>query len=160
MGLNILGFVINKNYQKKFEDLQKELPWKIKKLEEINFETASSSYKDDGICDVYFSEKGTLLLINTNRVPESWGVTNANTLFFLHSDTSTTFCLSYSENGIEKREIVEAEYERLKDEGEKLKVEDISEDTSEIIFNQIEVVLGKRFWDIDQAERAERYAIL
>lgn len=45
----------------------------------------------------------------------------------------------------------------MEDHGEPLAVEDSSEDTSEIIWNQIEVVMGKRFWDIEPDEKALRY---
>ncbi len=47
--------------------------------------------------------------------------------------------------------------ERMIDEGEKLEVEVKSEDTSEIIWNQIEKVIGKRFWDIEPEEKAVMY---
>jgi hypothetical protein len=42
-------------------------------------------------------------------------------------------------------------------ENEKLDVEHKSEDTAEIIWNQIEVLIGKRFWDIKPEEKAVRY---
>ena len=134
-----------------------ELGWNLKKQEEINFETASSNWKDDGICDVYFSENGTLLFISMDMCAQSWGIKNANTLTFALSETAMAFNISYCENGIEKRAIMEVEGNRMQDEGEQLKIEEKSEDASEIIWNQIEVVLGKRFWDIEMDEKAERY---
>ena len=45
----------------------------------------------------------------------------------------------------------------MHDEGERLEVENKSEDASEIIWNQIEVVIGKPFWDIEPDEKAIRY---
>lgn len=157
MGFNISGLVINKNYKQDFDQLQKELGWKLERQGEIDFETASSNWKDDGICDVYFSDKGTLLFISMDMCAESWGLTNANTLTFALSETSMAFNLAYCENDVLKRSIMEVEDNRMADEGEKLEVEDRSEDTSEIIWNQIEVVLGKRFWSIEPDEKAERY---
>ena len=157
MGFNISGLVINKSYKDNFDELQSELGWNLKKQEDITFETASSNYKDDNICDVYFSEKGTLLFISINRLAESWKLKDANTLNFALSDISTTFHMSYCEKGIEKRAILEADYHIIKEEGEKLNIEDKSSDTSEIIFNQMEVVLGKSFWKIVMSEKAERY---
>ena len=67
------------------------------------------------------------------------------------------FYINYCENGIEKRLIMEVNDERMQDEGEKLGVENNAEDTSEIIWNQLEVVIGKRFWDIEPDEKATRY---
>jgi len=160
MGFNVSGLVINKNYQNDFDDLQKELGWNLKKKEDIDFETASSNWKEEGTCDVYFSDQGTLLFISMERCDQSWGIKNANTLTFVLSEISMVFNISYCENGIEKRAIIEVEDDRMKDEGEKLPVEEVSEDTSEIIWNQMEVVLGKSFWNIELDEKAERYTFV
>ncbi len=160
MGFNLSGLAINKNYKNEFENLQKELGWNLEKVAEIDFETASSNWKDTGICDAYFTENGTLLFISIDMCTESWPLKNDNSLTFALSETSMVFNINYCENGIEKRSIIEVEDNRMQDEGEKLKVEDISEDTSEIIWNQIEVVIGKRFWDIQPEEKAVRYRFL
>jgi hypothetical protein len=157
MGFNISGLVINKNYKDTFDQLQKEFGWTLKKDGEINFETASSNWKDDGICDVYFSENGTLLFISMDMCTESWGLKNANTLTFALSETSMAFNLAYCENDVLKRSIMQVEDNRIAEEGEKLEVEGKSEDISEIIWNQMEVVLGKSFWSIEPNEKAERY---
>ncbi len=157
MGFNISGLAINKNYESEFEQLQKELGWNLKKQSEINFETASSNWTEDGICDVYFSEKGTLLFISMDMCTESFELKEDNTLTFALSENSMAFNLNYCEKGIEKRSIMEVNGERMQNEGKKLDVEDKSEDTSEIIWNQIEVVIGKRFWDIEPDEKAIRY---
>jgi len=157
MGFNISGLAINKNYESNFDDLLKELGWNLEKQSEIDFETASSNWTEDGICDVYFSEKGTLLFISMDMCAESWSLKKDNTLTFALSETSMAFNINYCENGIEKRSIMEVNDDRMQDEGEKLVIEEKSEDTSEIIWNQLEVVLGKRFWDIEPDEKAVRY---
>jgi hypothetical protein len=157
MGFNISGLAINKNYENDFDSLQKELGWNLKKETEIDFETASSNWKEDGICDVYFSENGTLLFISMEMCTESFPLKNDNSLTFALSETSMAFYINYCENGIEKRSIMEVNDERMQDEGEKLEVENNAEDTSEIIWNQLEVVIGKRFWDIEPDEKATRY---
>lgn len=160
MGFNISGLAINKNYESEFNNLQKELGWNLAKQAEINFETASSNWKDEGICDAYFSEKGTLLFISMDMCTDSWPLKNDNTLTFALSETSMAFNINYCENGIEKRSIMEVEEQRMKDTGEKLKVEEKSADTAEIIWNQMEVVIGKSFWSIDPGEKAVRYVFV
>lgn len=157
MGFNISGLAINKNYEKDFKELQKELGWNLEKLSDIDFETASSNWTDDGICNVYFSEKGTLLFMSMDMCTESFPLKNVNTFTFALSETTMAFNINYCENGIEKRSIMEVNDERMQDDGEKLEVEGKSEDTSEIIWNQIEVVIGKKFWDIEPDEKAIRY---
>jgi hypothetical protein len=160
MGFNISGLAINKNYESEFNNLQKELGWNLEKQAEINFETASSNWKDDGICDAYFSEKGTLLFVSMDMCTDSWPLKNDSTLTFALSETSMAFNINYCENGIEKRSIMEVEEQRMKDTGEKLEVEEKSADTAEIIWNQMEVVIGKSFWSIDPGEKAVRYVFV
>lgn len=160
MGFNVSGLAINRNYENDFESLQKELGWNLERQADIDFETASSNWKDEGICDVYFSANGTLLFISMDRCTESWPLKNDNSLTFALSETSMAFSINYCENGIEKRSIMEVNGERMQDEGDRLAVEDRSEDTAEIIWNQIEVVTGKSFWDIEPGEKAARYVFV
>lgn len=160
MGFNVAGLAINKSFKDNFEELQSELGWSLEKQGDIDFETACSSFKDDGTCDVYFSENGTLLLLSFEDVLGSWKMKNANTLTFALSEVSMAFNLSYCENGVEVRSIMEAEDERFADSGEELEIESQSEDTSEIIWNQMGVVLGKSFWEIEPDEKVERYTFV
>lgn len=157
MGFNISGLAINKNYQEEFDKLQKQLGWQLVPQGEIDFETASENWKEDVICDVYFCEKGTILFMSMEKCAESFPLENDNTLSFALSESVMAFNLNYCEQGLEKRSIMEVNDERMQDEGERLAIEDQSEDTSEIIWNQMAVVIGKRFWDIEPDEKAYRY---
>ncbi len=157
MGFNVSGLAINKNYEKEFDQLQKELGWKLEKQTEIDFETASANWTEDEICNVYFTENGTLLFIGMDMCTDSFPLQNDSTLTFALSETSMAFNINYCENGIEKRSIMEVNDERICDEGEALEVEVNSEDTSEIIWNQIGKVIGKSFWDIEPEEKAIQY---
>lgn len=158
MGYNISGLAINKNYKNDFEQLQKELGWNLEKESEIDFEAASANWTDEGICTVYFSEKGTLIFLNMDMCADSFKIKNANTLTFALSETVMAFNLNYCENAVEKRTIMEVDGVRMEDEGEKLSIEAETEDTSELIWNQIEIVLGKSFFEIDLEEKAMRYS--
>ncbi|UKN02732.1 hypothetical protein K6119_04285 [Paracrocinitomix mangrovi] len=160
MGFNISGLAINKNYENNFDELQKELNWSLEKQGEIDFETASSNWKEEGICDVYFSDNGTLLFISMDMCTDAWPLKEANSLTFALSEISMAFNLNYCENGVMKRSIMEVEDNRLTEEGEKLEVEQKSQDTSEIIWNQMGAVIGKSFWDIEPEEKAVRYVFV
>ncbi|MCR1023481.1 hypothetical protein NQT66_01585 [Cellulophaga baltica] len=157
MGFNLSGIAINKNFEADFDYLQEKLGWNLEKQSEIDFETASSNWQEEGICDVYFSEQGTLLFISMDRCTESFSIENQNVLTFALSETSMAFNIIYTENCIEKRSIMQVEDHRMHDEGEKLAVESTSEDPSEIIWNQMGVVLGKPFWDVAPDAKATRY---
>ncbi len=157
MGFNISGLAINKNYKEKLDELQKAFNWNLEFQEEINFETASSNWKEEGICDIYFSDKGTLIFISMEMCAEPWSLPNDKVLTYALSETSMAFCINYCESGKLKRSIMEVEGKIMSDEGEKLEIESGAGDTSEIIWNQIEKVLGKKYWDIDLGETAYRY---
>lgn len=157
MGYNISGLAISKNYENNFEELQKELGWNLKRESEIDFETASANWTDEGICNVHFTENGTLIFLNMEMCSASYPIKDANTLTFALSETVMAFNLNYCENTVEKRSIMEVDGVRMEDEGEKLDVETKSEDTSELIWNLIEGVLGKSFFEIDLEENAFRY---
>lgn len=157
MGFNISGLVINKNYEKNFNELQNILGWNLIKGEKIDFETASSNWKEENYCDVYFSENGTIIFLNIDYCTSGYPLENVNTLTFGYSEVSMTFLLDYFEKGTEHRSIMEAQGERIFDEGKRLEVEDRFEQMTEIIWNQIEIVLGKNFHQIDNSEVAHRY---
>lgn len=160
MGFNVSGLAINKNYEHEFDQLLKELGWKLEKQSEINFEEASSNWTEEGICNVHFSEKGTVLFLNMDLCTDSFRLKNDDTLTFAISETSMAFSLNYCQNGIEKRSIMEVNGQRIHDEGQKLDVEDKSEDVSQIIWNQFENVIGRRFMEIEPSERSVRYVFI
>ena len=157
MGYNISGIAIDKNYENDFVSLQNQLGWNLEKVTEIDFETASANWTDDKICNVYFTKTGTLIFIGMENCEQSFNLKNDHVLTFALSETSMVFNINYSEKGVEKRSIIEVNDERVEDSGEALAIEKDSEDTSEIIWNQIEVLLGKRFFDIELEEKATQY---
>jgi hypothetical protein len=65
---------------------------------------------------------------------KSWELKNANTLTFALSETSMAFNLNYCENGVQKRSIMAVNDDRMTDEGERLQVENKSEDISDVIW--------------------------
>ncbi|MBE8727316.1 hypothetical protein [Flavobacterium hungaricum] len=157
MGFNFSGIAINKSYKDNFEELQEELGWTLEKTEDIDFETASANWKDEGICDVSFSDTATLLFVSMDLCTRMHYLENANVFTFALSETSMAFYIGYTENGEEKREIMEVEGDRMTDDGEPLTAEENQDDTSEIIWNQIGVVLGEDFWERAHDEKAYRY---
>lgn len=157
MGFNISGIVINKNYKDNLNDLTKQFNWQLQFDTEIDFETASENWKDEGICDIYFSDKGTILFINMDMCVDAWKINDGNSLTFALSETSMAFNLNYCVGTETVRSIMEVNGEVMNDEGQKLAVDEQSADTSEIIWGQVGEVLGKSFWDIEPEEKAYRY---
>lgn len=160
MGFNLSGIVLNRSYKDNINAINNQFNWNLEFEKEIDFETASENWKDEGICDIYFAEKGTLLFINMDMCVEAWHIENGNSLTFALSETSMAFNLNYCEGQNVKRSIMEVNGERMTDEGDKLQAENSAEDTSEIIWQQMGEVLGKTFWSIEPDEKAYRYKFI
>lgn len=157
MGLNLSGLAINKNYENDFINLQKELGWNLEKQSEITIEIAQTTSDSEGICDVYFSEKGTLMFLGLEMCEVPWPLKNNNTLTFAISETAMAFKMDYCENGMEKRSVFELNGEIMEEEGEELSIESESEDTLEAVWNLVGDLLGKSFWEIEPDEKVMRY---
>ncbi|MDR3287522.1 MAG: hypothetical protein LBT27_08775 [Prevotellaceae bacterium] len=160
MGFNLSGIVINKNYKENIEFVEKEFDWNLEFIEEIAFEVASENWKEEGLCDIYFSEHGTMIFLNMDMCIDSWSTQNDNVLTFALSETSMAFNLEYCEKKENLRSIMEVGGKKMSEEGDKLPVEETLSDISEIIWEQIGIVLGKSFWKIAPEEKAYRYKLL
>lgn len=157
MGFNISGIAINRNFKDNFGLLTEHFEWNLEFQEEITFETAAENWKEDHICDVFFTDKGTLLFASMERCIDPWSLPDCNVLSFALSETSMAFNLNYTENGTLKRQVMEHEGKIMSEEGIKLETEQNTGDTSEAIWNQMEKIIGCRFWDIDFSAKAYRY---
>lgn len=160
MGYNISGIVINKCLKNRESDLSNILRLDLEYDCEVDFETASANWKDDGIIDVYFGDNGTFIFTNFELCyDESYFYPESQTLTFTFSETSMAFYFGYSINEKLIRSIMYAENEIIFEQGLRLKIEDENEDISEVIWKQIEMVFGKSFWEIELEEKAKRYRI-
>ncbi|HEY1045765.1 MAG TPA: hypothetical protein VGF79_04955 [Bacteroidia bacterium] len=158
MGFNIAGAVFNKNFENHVEELSNILKIELEFVEIVDFESASENWKDENIFDVYFCETGTIVFGESNRFVDEIFVPDCKVLSFEMSEVTMAFWFNYTENGKLIRSFMEVEGNRLTDEGEPLPSED-PEDGSESIWNQIGVVLGKSFHEIDLEEKAHRYIV-
>jgi len=143
MGYNISGLVIDKNYENDIEQIENILGEKLTFDKKVDFESGSENWKDDNYCDIYFSEKGTLIFISMERAA---------------SEMTMTFAVNYTDNCKIIRSFAETEDEvRHEEIGEKLDFEKTENDASELIHHLIEKTLDKKFWDIDLEEECYRY---
>ncbi|PSL28229.1 leucine-rich repeat domain-containing protein [Chitinophaga ginsengisoli] len=160
MGFNISGIAINKTFKNNLNELQQQLGITLGFTEEINFESASENWKKEGICDIYFGEQGTLLFLNMDLCSDPWSIENGNTLTFALSETSMAFNVNYCEGRELRRSFMELNGDRMHDAGEKLSVEENTEDVSTIVWEQLKIVLGQTYWSIGLEETAYRYKVL
>ena len=155
MGFNISGIVINQNFKDHLEQLSGCLKLELVPREEITFEEASQNWKREG-CDIYFSEKGTLLFLPMDMCNRKRSCENLEIMTFVYSEMSMVFYMNYS-NGSQDREIAEVEGARNLEDGPELDIEaDAGGEVSEIIIRMISKILGEDFWDIDLSGKALR----
>jgi len=157
MGFNISGIAINKNYENNLVELQKHFGWSLQKDSKVNFETASENWKEPNLCDIYFTENGTLIFISADKCMDEFPIKEFETLSFILSETSMSMYLNYCVDGVSKRSIMETEGTILEEEGDPLPLEENAEDTSEIIWQQIAKLIGVRYFDIELGSEATRY---
>lgn len=157
MGLNIAGIVINKNYNNKIEEINKALGLKLIFEKKISYETALHNWKENGVCDIYFSENGTLLFLSMESCARPFKIEHQHVLTFCYSETSMLFTLQYCEGFNLQRSIMEIGGGARRQRGNPLPEEAANLETSELIFAKIEDVLGQKFWDINAESHLYRY---
>jgi len=156
MGFNFAGIAINKNYKGKITELQEDLGLTFTPKEEISYETASSNWKEDELCDIYFSENGTLLFLSHTHCLSPWKIAEQKVFTFAYSATSMAFNFVYCDGGNVTRNILEVEGNRMTDTGKKLSIEDKETEVSELIFAQIGATINESFWKIEPTASALR----
>ena len=158
MGFNISGLIINKNYKDKLTDLEAVLEEQLVFEKEVTFEEGSENWKEDTYCDVYYSEKGTLVFLAMEKAGFEFYAKNQNTFSFVLSEMTMTFGINYVEKGILARSIAEAESELLQNKGDLLEFEETETDKSELIYHLFDNTLGESFYDIDLEATCYRYS--
>ncbi len=157
MGFNFSAIVINKNYKDQIDQLQKDLEMNLTFKEEITFEQASANAKPEGLCDIYFAEKATLLFVPFQS--DAHYIKDAQVLSFIMVEMVMDMQLKYTENGILKRFISEYNLERRENRGKSLPVETENMETSEIIWKQMDYILGESFNAISLSATCYRYTM-
>lgn len=162
MGLNISGLVLNKNCRDNVVELAHILGEEFLNETSVSFDEACESWKGDDYCDVYFSEKGTLVFLSMEKGGFEFCEDGLTTFSFVLSESTGMYCFNYTQNGQLIRSYFESdadpeEGDVVEDEGELLDIEKTEEDKSEVIFHLIKEVLGEDFHAIDLDANCKRY---
>lgn len=158
MGLNISGIVIDKNYKDNLTELESILGEKLYFEKEVIFEEACENWKEDNYCDIYYSEKGTLVFLSMERGGFEFYVANQDSFSFVLSEMTMMFSVNYVKNGNLIRTILETEGEVMENEGVSLDFEKDKEDNSALIFHLLDKTLGESFDRIDLEAKCSRYS--
>lgn len=157
MGLNISGVVIDKNYKENLEELEAVLGQKLVFEKELLFEEALENWKEDSYCDIYFSDKGTFVLLSMEIGGFEFFAKDKIAFSFVLSEMTMMFCINYTKNNEILRSIMESE-EMNEDKGEPFEFEKEDEDKSNLIYHLIEKTLGESFFDIHLEAKCLRFS--
>lgn len=157
MGFDISGLLVNKNFENNLSELETIIGEELIFEEEVSFEEASENWKEEDYCDIYYSEKGTLIFLAMERGGFEFYANGNDTFSFVLSEMTMTFSINYVKNGKLIRSLVESEDNLLENEGDLLEFEKSEEDKSELIYYLFEKVLGESFYDIDLEAKCYRY---
>jgi len=157
MGFNISGLVINKNYKNDLSALEAILDEKLVLEKEVMFEEACESFKGDGYCDIYFSDKATFVLLAMERGGFEFYADGQEAFSFVLSEMTMTFCVNLSKNGELVRTLIETEDDQTDDFGEPLPIEEKAEDIPGLIYLLFEQTFGQDFFSIEPDSKCYRY---
>jgi hypothetical protein len=156
MGLNISGVVIDKNYKNNLTELESILGQKLVFEKEVVFEEALENWKEDSYCDIYFSEKGTFVIVSMEIGGFDFYAKDQIAFSFVLSEMTMMFCVNYTQNNELKRSIMESE-ELNENTGEAFEFEKSEHDKSSLIYHLIENTLCESFDNIDLEAKCFRY---
>lgn len=155
--MNISGIVIKRNLANRIDELSKILNVNPEFDTTIDFATALEN-REEGFADVYFSEKGTLVLAAEDLCAgESYAYPETGIFTFALSETAMAFDFSYTENNQLIRSKLEVDGTVIAEQGSKLPAETENEAIAEVIWRQIGLMLGKNFWEIQPEENMTRF---
>lgn len=154
MSLFLSGLAINKNYKNEVDVLYNILNMNVVKTEEVTFEQAIDSTTELFYFDVYFTANGTLVFLNDDLCMQLYQINDLNALSFIISENSDTYMANFTENGKTKFKITKVDG-KLTGNGKKIIVAN-NLTTDELIFQYIENLIGKSFFNIQNEEKLIR----
>ncbi|MCC9043513.1 hypothetical protein LNQ81_12605 [Myroides sp. M-43] len=157
MGIIIGGIVVDKNYQSHIEDLEYILGKKLVYQGDTIFKKACVNELEADYCEVYFSDRGTLVLTCIDRASLVYKATGQQVLSFVIDEESMTFNLNYTRNNFLVRKVTEVEADIIDSKGELLEFEENESDKIGLIYHVIEELLDQQLWDIDANQILKRY---
>jgi len=159
MGFNFSGIAINESFEDDIETVENLFGWTLTEVATVDFEQASGNWKEDGICDIYFTENATLIFLCMDMCTVAYPLAKLKTLSFVLSEGSMSFSFNLTSNKEVLRSIVDSEGIRLEDSGSVLESESGVEDLSEVIWTELDNTLGVKFNSIDLFDTAKRYTL-
>lgn len=160
MGFNFSAVIIDRSYEHQVEALERDLKIHLSNPEEVSLEKASANWTEENVAYIYTKEQTTMVFMSMERCSHDYPIAGQTSLAFCLSEMTMAFSLSYSQDGVLKRELVEYNGDIKASKGEPLPFENHCEDTSEIIWHAIDHLLGYSYSQLDLADKAIKYTIV
>lgn len=148
MSMYISGIALNKDFSRNLNELTEAVNLKIIPKGQTNFKTASTDWVEKEHAYIYCAPGTTLLFLHPDHCTEAYPVKQLNTLAFAISEADMTSELHYTQNGFHSRSLIEQEGEIIDEEGDELECEEGASDVQDMIWDQLDEILGINFWDI------------
>ena len=154
MGFNIAGIIVNKKISD--TDIETLLKLKIKFLKEVDFEDATSSFKDENTVDILQTETGTLLITELGQMYDLDDSLH-DSIQFMVSDISDTYYFEKFLKGHLVRKFITTQGETAEDVGEGHISEE--DDLMEKVWEYIDTYLQNDFTNTMQDQTFKRYEL-
>jgi len=154
MGFNIAGIIVNKKISD--TDIETLLKLKIKFLKEVDFEDATSSFKDENTVDILQTETGTLLITELGQMYDLDDSLH-DSIQFMVSDISDTYYFEKFSKGQLVRKFITTQGETAEDVGEGHISEE--DDLMEKVWEYIDTYLQNDFTNTMQDQTFKRYEL-
>jgi hypothetical protein len=158
MGYNIAGLLINKKIEG-IEELKQLLDAKLSSIEEVDFEEATASDREEGMIDVLTTESGTLLFMELGQMYDlSAFPKDADVIQFMISDVSDTYYFEKYSGGEPVRKYITSQGDTAEDSGEGFINED--DELEEKIWEYADAYLQNDFMNNMFSMKFKRYEVL
>ena len=154
MGFNIAGIIVNKKISE--TEIESILEFNIKFLKEVDFEEATSSFRDENTVDILQTDTGTLLITELGQIYDLENSLN-ETIQFMISDVSDTYYFEKFTDGQLVRKYITTQGETVEDFGEGYISED--EDLIDTVWELVDTYLKNDFSNNIMDQRFKRYNI-
>ena len=141
MGFNIAGIIIKKKIDTK-QELENLLDTKLEYTKEVDFEEATSSFREDNTIDVLQTEQGTLVIMELGQIYDLANIPS-EVIQFIVSEVSDTYYLEKYANGTLDRKYITSQGEIAEDIGVGIVSED--DDIMDVVWEFADNYLQNNF---------------
>jgi len=115
MGFNIAGLIIKNKFENK-QEIENILNSNLKYSKDIDFEEATSAFREDNTIDILETEYGTLIFMELGQIYDLTNTSN-EIIQFMISDVSDTYYFEKYLAGKLQRKLITSQGEVAEDEG-------------------------------------------